>query len=92
MHQHQIIYSHDSTTAGTSGTSIYRVVSSQSASSLEPTAADKLYCYRLITMSGTSGGMSKPAARVMIPCTITIEPNLEYMMRLKRSYELANQV
>ena len=92
MHQHQIIYSHDSTTAGTSGTSIYRVVSSQSASSLEPTAADKLYCYRLITMSGANGGMSMPAARVMIPGTITSEPKLEYMMRLKRSYELANQV
>ena len=92
MHQHQIIYSHDSTTAGTSGTSIYRVVSSQSASSLEPTAADKLYCYRLITMSGTNGGMSMPAARVMLPGTISTEPKLEYMMRLKRSYELANQV
>ena len=92
MHQHQIIYSHDSTTAGTSGTSIYRVVSSQSASSLEPTAADKLYCYRLITMSGEDGDGLLPAARVMIPGTISTEPKLEYMMRLKRSYELANQV
>ena len=92
MHQHQIIYSHDSTTAGVSGTSIYRVVSNQSASSLEPTAADKLYCYRLITTSGVTGTLTMPAARVMIPGTITNEPKLEYMMRLKRSYELANQV
>ena len=92
MHQHQIIYSHDSTTAGTSGSSIYRVVSSQSASSLEPTAADKLYCYRLITMSGEDGTVSMPAVRVMLPGTISTEPKLEYMMRLKRSYELANQV
>jgi len=92
IHQHQIIYSHDTTTAGTGSGSIYRVVSSQSGSSLEPTAADKLYCYRLITTSGSSGSLSLPAARVMIPGTLTSEPKLEYMMRLKRSYELANQV
>jgi hypothetical protein len=92
IHQHQIIYSHDSTTAGTGGASIYRVVSSQSGSSLEPTAADKLYCYRLITTSGADGTLTLPAARVMLPGTLTSEPKLEYMMRLKRSYELANQV
>jgi len=92
IHQHQIIYSHDTTTAGTGSGSIYRVVSSQSGSSLEPTAADKLYCYRLITTSGTNGQLTVPAARVMIPGTLTSEPKLEYMMRLKRSYELANQV
>lgn len=92
IHQHQLIYSHDSTTAGTGGSSIYRVVSSQSGSSLEPTAADKLYCYRLITMSGQDGTVSMPAVRVMIPGNISKEPTLEYMMRLKRSYELANQV
>jgi hypothetical protein len=92
MHQHQIIYSHDSTTSGAGGTSIYRVVSSQSASSLEPTAADKLYCYRLITTNGVDGDLTMPAARVMIPGTISTEPSIEYMMRLKRSYELANQV
>lgn len=92
IHQHQIIYSHDSTTSGTGGASIYRVVSSQSASSLEPTAADKLYCYRLITTNGIDGDLTMPAARVMIPGTISKEPTFEYMMRLKRSYELANQV
>jgi hypothetical protein len=92
IHQHQIIYSHDSTTSGTGGTSIYRVVSSQSASSLEPTAADRLYCYRLITTNGIDGDLTMPAARVMIPGTISTEPSIEYMMRLKRSYELANQV
>jgi len=92
IHQHQIIYSHDTTTSGTGSSSIYRVVSSQSGSSLEPTAADKLYCYRLITTSGTTGTLTVPAARVMLPGTISSEPKIEYMMRLKRSYELANQV
>ena len=42
MHQHQLIHSHDTTTANAAGSSIYRVTSSVNASSLEPTAADVL--------------------------------------------------
>lgn len=92
MHQHQTIYSHDSTTAGTAGTSIYRIASKVNGSSLEPTASDKLYCYRLITSVSSDGGALLPAARIIIPGSISSEPKIEYMMRLKRSYELANQV
>ena len=92
IHQHQSIYSHDSTTAGTGGSSIYRLASKVVGSSLEPTAADKLYCYRLITSVSTDGIGLVPSCRVIIPGTIASEPKLEYMMRLKRSYELANQV
>jgi hypothetical protein len=36
--------------------------------------------------------MTIPSSRIVIPGTIKEEPKLEYMMRLKRSYELANQV
>lgn len=92
MHQRQLVYSHDSTVAGTGGNSIYRLTSDVSASSLEPTAADKLYCYRFVHMNAKDGSGFLPAARVLIPGTLTSEPKLEYMMRLKRSYELANQV
>lgn len=92
MHQHQLISSHDSTTATTGGFSIYRIVSDLYASSLEPTAADVLYCYRIIYSAANDGNGSLPAARVLIPGTIAKEPTTEYMMRLKRSYELANQV
>ncbi len=92
MHQHQLISSHDSTTATPSGNSIYRITSDNYASSLEPTAADVLYCYRIIFSQGTDGKAFLPAARVLLPGTIAKEPTLEYMMRLKRSYELANQV
>lgn len=72
------------------------------ASSLEPTAADKLYYMRIgivfanvapvppQTDYGTQ--FSMPAGRIKIPGRWSKEPELEYMMRLKRSYELANQV
>jgi len=92
MHQHQLISSHDSTIATTGGSSIYRITSDLYASSLEPTAADVLYCYRIVYSGATDGKATLPAARVLLPGTISSEPKLEYMMRLKRSYELANQV
>jgi len=92
IHQHSLVFNHDSTTATTTGASIYRVVSSVNASSLEPTAADKLYCYRIVYSSSVDGAGGIPPARVLLPGMITSEPKLEYMMRLKRSYELANQV
>jgi len=70
-------------------------------SSLEPTAADCLYCYRVFflppegTIFPAANGVtniSMPALRVILDSFTVEEPDLEYMMRLKRSYELANQV
>jgi len=80
-------------------------------SSLEPTAADKLYFYRVVLLlqdanpdpgdpsatppipPGEPYGTDLliPAGRIKIPGRMMKEPDLEYMMRLKRSYELANQ-
>jgi len=68
-------------------------------SSLEPTAADCLYCYRVIIIpeagDGAEAGVNQvnlPPKRVILDAFTVEEPDLEYMMRLKRSYELANQV
>ena len=68
-------------------------------SSLEPTAADCLYCYRVFAVPrpGAVGedGVTQlflPPKRVIFDAFTVEEPELEYMMRLKRSYELANQV
>lgn len=68
-------------------------------SSLEPTAADCLYCYRVMQVPragavGDSGvtDVYFPPKRVILDAFTVEEPELEYMMRLKRSYELANQV
>ena len=68
-------------------------------SSLEPTAADTLYVYRILflprpSLNGSTGLTlaTIPARRIILDATVDKEATLEYMMRLKRSYELANQV
>jgi len=64
--------------------------------SLSPTAAQVLYVMKLVgpyvlaDIIGTTMGI--PASRVILPGTMDQEPELEYMMRLARSVELANQV
>jgi len=71
---------------------------SQRFESGEPTAADKLYCYRIVQISADGAldaGLSYiviPASRQLIAGMIDEESELVYMQRLKRSYELANQV
>tara|TARA_R110001606_G_scaffold386282_1_gene550234 strand:- start:451 stop:1107 length:657 start_codon:yes stop_codon:yes gene_type:complete len=69
---------------------------SQRFDSGEPTAADKLYCYRIVNLLVTGldpeSRVTIPACRQLIAGTMSAEPELVYMQRLKRSYELANQV
>jgi len=62
--------------------------------SLAPTAAQVLYVLKLVIPLASTGvtRMSVPAARVILPGYMDQEPELEYMMRLARSVELANQV
>jgi hypothetical protein len=70
---------------------------SQRFESGEPTAADKLYCYRIVQISATGAldaGLSYivvPAARQLVAGRLDEESELVYMQRLRRSYELANQ-
>ena len=72
------------------------LVRSQRFDSGEPTAADKLYCYRVVgtvTLDLDDNSIIQiPAARQIIAGAMGDEPDLVYMQRLKRSYELANQV
>jgi hypothetical protein len=89
------VYTIDSTLSVAGGYNTLRLIDNYNYSSLEPTAADKIYCYRILVILGVAGEVLKvnlPASRVLLPGTISSEPKLEYMMRLKRSYELANQV
>jgi len=88
-------YTVDSTLSVPGELSNLKLVERQVFSSLEPTAADKLYSYRLVGVSAAEDEgdqFNLPATRVLMPGNISSEPKLEYMMRLKRSYELANQV
>jgi len=81
------------------GDGLFLVADDQYFSSLEPTAADRLYSYRVIGIGnpgviGQSTGLvtaSVPAKRILLSAASTKEEDLDYMMRLKRSYELANQ-
>ena len=80
---------------GVSQQQYLKLIVNENFSSLEPTNADKLYCYRLFAIGGGADEFLSafaPPSRILIPGTISKEPKLEYMMRLKRSYELANQV
>ena len=68
---------------------------SQTFGSGDPTAADKLFCYRILTMVtddlGDNSVVVSPAARQVLNGYIDEETELVYMQRLKRSYELATQ-
>ena len=59
----------------------------------EPTAVEKLWCYRIIISSTTgiqdNDTINIPATRFILGGEVIDEPELEYMMRLKRSYELS---
>lgn len=91
----------DTFTADTGMPSSFNYLSPQNSGqtgSLSPTAADKLYVYRIampIEIVATTTDFTRmqiPACRVGFVGQMAEEPTLEYMMRLKRSYELANQV
>tara|TARA_R110000796_G_scaffold71373_1_gene161872 strand:- start:52 stop:702 length:651 start_codon:yes stop_codon:yes gene_type:complete len=62
----------------------------------EPSASENLYCYRIVqcVQQDLIDGnyVQVPAARQLISGVIAEESDLVYMQRLKRSYELANQV
>jgi len=98
----QILYCrirHDTLdSAFASSTGFTRPVDMGQIGSLEPTAADKLFITRIVLPYGTVTNtelystLVAPAQRVGFKGMMAEEPQLEYMMRLKRSYELANQV
>jgi hypothetical protein len=75
---------------------ICQPITNKQFGSLSPTAAQVLYVLKLVipaTVASTIGtSLSIPASRVILPGSMDQEPELEYMMRLARSVELANQV
>jgi len=63
--------------------------------SQSPTAARKLWIYRIVIDNGPQTGspvtIAIPGTRFIMGAEIVKEDDLEYMMRLKRSYELSTQ-
>lgn len=59
--------------------------------SLEATASDRIYCYRVALYVGAPTRFDVYPARYILRANAKEEPEFEYLMRLKRSYELQNQ-
>jgi hypothetical protein len=74
---------------------ICQPITNKQSGSLSPTASDTLYCMKIVgpwLLDDVIGdSLSIPASRVIIPGKFGIEPDVEYMMRLKRSVELSQQ-
>ena len=66
------------------------LVSSNQLGSLQPTASDRLYCYRIVmfgqNFTGTASGTD--AVRFVIGAKAEEEKEYQYLMRLKKSYDL----
>jgi hypothetical protein len=71
----------------------YILLSDHQTGSLEPTASDRIYCYRAVSfgVNNSDGQHSVFAGRYLLRADAKEEPEFEYLMRLKRSYELQNE-
>lgn len=60
------------------------------AGSMSPTASDRVYSYRvvLVNTGNTSSRIITPTGRHVMQVETKEEPTYEYLMRLKRSYDL----
>ena len=104
IHGRLCIYGIDSTLGADAfdddGAGYNRIVQEYDFSSLEPVAVDTLFVYRLLLFSAsatlpTPGALSVvniPPKRIILDATMDKESDIPYLMRLKRGYELANQV
>ena len=64
---------------------------SEQSGSLEPTASDRLYVYRLVFLYDVSGGATVygvASGRILFAISTKEEATYQYLMRLKRSYDL----
>jgi hypothetical protein len=90
------LYSRSSNMPSQLGTTI--PIEKAQVGSLDPITVDKLYIYRIVLPYSDTGPhdnfqqVTVPPSRVGFIGTMAEEPTIEYLMRLKRNYELANQV
>jgi len=66
------------------------LVSDNQIGSMEATASDRIYCYRLINVGAPAGATRIVVypARYLLRAEAKEEPDFQYLMRLRRSYEL----
>jgi hypothetical protein len=70
-----------------------QLVSDDQLGSMNPTASDRVYSYRMVgvDLSGTSKTLAVLGSRQILSAEAKSEPEFQYLMRLKRSYELQNE-
>jgi len=66
-------------------------ISDNQLGSLEPTASDRVYCTRIVFFVGADGLYNLYPVRYLLRANAKEEAEYEYLMRLKRSYELQNE-
>lgn len=79
------------TTVDTAAWGSMSLLSSNQLGSMNPTASDRIYSYRLISAAGTLTSLTGYGCRHLLAAEAKEEPEFEYLMRLKRSYELQNE-
>jgi len=64
----------------------------EQSGSMAPTASDRIYCYRIVALDvstlASAANINVQPARYLIQAVPKAEPEYEYLMRLKRSYDL----
>jgi hypothetical protein len=63
----------------------------EQSGSLAPTASDRIYCYRIVQPFSFSAGLTDvgvPPARYVLQLDAKKEQEYQYLMRLKKSYDL----
>ena len=70
-----------------------QLVSDDQLGSMYPTASDRVYSYRMIivALAGTNKDVTVLGSRQILSAEAKEEPEFQYLMRLKRSYELQNE-
>lgn len=68
----------------------YVLLADNQIGSLQPTASDRIYSYRIVQINqgSTASDVDIFAARHVIQASVKTEEEYQYLMRLKRSYEL----
>ena len=75
------------------GSNYFNLLSSNQLGSLGPTASDRVYCYRVVLMGANNAAttMFVYPGRYLLRAQSKEESEYQYLMRLKRSYDLQNE-
>lgn len=71
----------------------FNLLSSNQLGSMQPTASDRIYVYRVVAIDADNTATSYTVlpARFLLQATAKEEPEFQYLMRLMRSYNLQNE-